>query len=829
MEDYEKLGAFYLGRPYDLKEKKSKEGILLYDSKDLSTHAVCVGMTGSGKTGLCIALLEEAAIDGIPAIIIDPKGDLGNLMLTFPDLKPEDFAPWVNEEDAQKKNLSIAEYAAQQAELWKKGLASWGQDGERIKRLRDSADFRIYTPGSNSGIPVSILKSFAAPPEAIREDSELMAERVNTTVTSLLGLLEIEADPIKSREHILISMILNASWMNGQDLDIAGLIQQIESPPMTKVGVKDIESFFPFRDRQELTMSLNNLLAAPGFSSWMEGEPLDIQQILHTAEGKPRLSIFSIAHLNDPQRMFFVSLLLNQMLGWMRTQSGTISLRALLYMDEIFGYFPPTANPPSKTPLLTLLKQGRAFGLGVVLVTQNPVDLDYKGLSNAGTWFIGRLQTERDKARMLEGLEGIAAGSGMKFERNQMEQILAGLGNRIFLLNNVHEEGTEIFETRWDMSYLRGPLTRTQIKSLMEPLKTQLAAADTPKAAAAMAGATSQAAAVSRAMMPAVEVATKPAAGNQRPALPPGIAQYFIPVRGSGSAGSSLVYHPALLGVAEIGYSDSKKIDMTENLTLLTSITAAPISVDWGQASAIDLPAEDLEESPEDSAQFAELPGTASKPRSYDSWQKDLTTWIYRNQKLELLESPSLEVVSNPGDSERDFRVRLQQRFREQRDEAAEKLRQKYAPKMAALAEKKRRAEQAVEREAEQAKGQKLQTAISFGATLLSSFMGRKAVSLTTLGRATTAARGVSRSMKEADDVGRAQESVEAINQQVADLDAQFKAETDALEKSNDVQTEQLETVSLKPKKSNISVKLLTLAWAPYWHDAQGQAVPAWE
>lgn len=827
MEDYEKLGAFYLGRPYDLKEKKAKEGILLYDSKDLLTHAVCVGMTGSGKTGLCIALLEEAAIDGIPAIIIDPKGDLTNLLLTFPDLKPEDFAPWVNEEDAQKKNLSTAAYAAQQAELWKKGLADWGQDGARIKRLRDAADFRIYTPGSNSGIPVSILKSFAAPPEAIREDGELMAERVNTTVTSLLGLLEIEADPIKSREHILISTILNTSWMNGQDLDIAGLIQQIESPPMTKVGVKDIESFFPFKDRQELAMSLNNLLAAPGFSSWMEGEPLDIQQILHTAEGKPRLSIFSIAHLNDAQRMFFVSLLLNQTLGWMRTQSGTTSLRAILYMDEIFGYFPPTANPPSKVPLLTLLKQGRAFGLGVLLVTQNPVDLDYKGLSNAGTWFIGRLQTERDKARMLEGLEGIAGGSGMKFDRNQMEQTLAGLGNRIFLLNNVHEDGAEIFETRWDMSYLRGPLTRTQIKTLMESLKANTTA--TPQTAAMAASASSTSANVSPAMSPAEGVATKPAVGGQRPALPPGVSQYFIPVRGSGSAGTSLVYHPALLGVAEIGYSDSKSIDMTQTLSLLAPMGSGPIAVDWGQASVVDLPVEDLEESPEAGAQFAELPGNASKSKSYDSWEKDLAIWIYRNQKLELMESPSLEIASNPGESERDFRVRLQQRAREQRDEAAEKLRQKYAPKMAALAEKKRRSEQTVEREAEQAKGQKLQTAISFGATLLSSFMGRKAISLTTLGRATTAARGVSRSMKEGEDVDRAQETVEAVNQQIADLDAQFKSETDSLERSNDAQTEQLETISLKPKKSNISVKLLTLAWAPYWHDAQGQAVSGWE
>ena len=823
MEDYEKLGAFYLGRPYDLKTKKAKDGILLYDSKDLVTHAVCVGMTGSGKTGLCIALLEEAAIDGIPAIIIDPKGDLSNLLLTFPDLKPEDFAPWVNEEDAQKKNLSTADYAAQQADLWKKGLADWGQDGARIKRLRDAADFRIYTPGSNAGIPVSILKSFAAPPEAIREDTELMTERVNTTVTSLLGLLEIEADPIKSREHILISMILNNAWMNGQDLDIAGLIQQIESPPMTKVGVKDTESFFPFKDRQGLSMSLNNLLAAPAFSSWMEGEPLDIQQILHTPEGKPRLSIFSIAHLNDSQRMFFVSLLLNQTLGWMRTQSGTTSLRALLYMDEIFGYFPPTANPPSKTPLLTLLKQGRAFGLGVVLVTQNPVDLDYKGLSNAGTWFIGRLQTERDKARMLEGLEGIAGGSGMKFDRNEMEQTLARLGNRIFLLNNVHEDGPEIFETRWDMSYLRGPLTRTQIKSLMEPLKGQA------MAAAASAGAAAASAGASPTMTSAAAAVVKPAGASARPSLPPGISQYFIPVRGTASGGASLNYHPSLLGIAEIGYSDSKTIDMSEHLTVLTPITAGPIPVDWGQGVVIDLPVDELEESPEASAQFAELPSGATKAKSYDSWQKDFTTWIYRNQKLELFESPSLEVASNPGESERDFRVRLQQQAREQRDETAEKLRQKYAPKIAALEEKKRRAEQAVDREAEQAKGQKMQTAISFGATLLSSFMGRKAVSISSLGRATTAVRGVGRTMKEAKDVDRAEETVEAVSQQLADLDAQFKAETEAVEKSSDPQTEQLETISLKPKKANISVKLLTLAWAPYWHDVQGQAVPAWE
>src|SRR5262245_3018099 len=471
--DFEKLGVFYLGRPYDLAAKQAQPGWLLYDSKDLVTHAVCVGMTGSGKTGLCLALLEEATIDNIPAIIIDPKGDLGNLMLTFPDLKGEDFLPWINEDDARKKGLSPVDYAAQQAELWKKGLASWQQDGERIRRFRDAAEVAIYTPGSTAGLPVSILKSFAAPAVDVRTDAEVMRERISTTATSLLGLLGIEADPIQSREHILLSNILDHTWKQGADFELAGLIQAIQQPPMSRIGVMDVDAFFPPKDRFSLAMKLNNLLASPGFQAWLEGEALDIQSLLYTSAGKPRMAIFSIAHLNDAERMFFVTLLLGQMVGWMRAQSGTTSLRALLYMDEIFGYFPPVANPPSKLPLLTLLKQARAFGLGIVLATQNPVDLDYKGLANTGTWFIGRLQTERDKARVLEGLEGASTSAGKKFDRGRMEQTLAGLGNRIFLMNNVHEDEPVVFETRWCLSYLRGPLTRTQIKMLMDSRRTE--------------------------------------------------------------------------------------------------------------------------------------------------------------------------------------------------------------------------------------------------------------------------------------------------------------------------------------------------------------------
>ncbi len=617
--DYEKLGAFYLGRPYDTKARAPQPGLVLYDSKDLVTHAVCVGMTGSGKTGLCIDLIEEAALDGVPTIAIDPKGDLTNLMLTFPGLRPEDFRPWINEEDAAKKGLSPDAYAAQQAELWKSGLASWGQDGERIKRLRDAAEFAVYTPGSNAGIPISILASFAAPPQALRDDPELLRERVGTTVTSLLALIGVDADPVKSREHVLIATLLTNAWTAGQDLDIAGLVGQVQKPPVARIGVMDLESFYPEKERQKLALALNGLLAAPGFGAWLDGVPMDPAALLRTPEGKPRVSIIAIAHLSDAERMFFVSLLLNQIVGWMRAQSGTTSLRAIVYMDEIFGFFPPVATPPSKQPLLTLIKQARAFGVGIVLATQNPVDLDYKALANAGTWLIGRLQTERDKARVLEGLEGVAAVANARFDKAQIDTMLSGLGNRVFLMNDVHEDGPRVLESRWAMSYLRGPLTREQIKILME---------------------------------------------GKRPALP----------RGG---------------------------------------TAAVAAATQGAAA-------------EDAADQA-------------------------------------------------------QGKREARDAAIEKLRREYAPKLARAEDKLRKAQQIVEREKGQSRTAQVQTAISVGATILTSLLGNKRVNSTTIGRATTAARGAGRAMQQEGDVKRATEDAASAEADINALNAELQRKIDAL------------------------------------------------
>jgi hypothetical protein len=811
-EDFEKLSVFYLGRPYDLAAKQTKPGWLLYDSKDLVTHAVCVGMTGSGKTGLCIGLLEEAAIDGIPALIIDPKGDLANLMLNFPQLRGEDFAPWVNEDDARKNGLSPTDYATQQAEMWKKGLGDWGQSNERVQKLRDAVDVVVYTPGSHAGIPVSILKSFAAPSQEILDDPEMLGERISTTVTSLLGFIGVEADPIKSREHILLSTILGHTWKAGQDLDLATLIQQIQTPPTAKIGVLELDSFYPSKERFALAMQLNNLLASPGFSAWLEGEALDVGQMLHSPGGKPRLAIFSIAHLNDAERMFFVTLLLNQTLGWVRAQSGTTSLRAILYMDEIFGYFPPVANPPSKQPLLTLLKQARAFGLGVVLTTQNPVDLDYKGLANTGTWFIGRLQTERDKARVLEGLEGAAASSGKKFDKQGMEQTLAGLGNRVFLLNNVHEDVPEIFQTRWTLSYLRGPLTRTQIKMLMDPLK---------------AGKGLWVRSEAKLPTPHLSPLTPYVS---RPMLPPDVPQHFIPVRGSQPNGSALIYQPMLLGAAQVRVSDSKAgVDVTQDVTMLAPISDGAVPVDWDRAMEAGLAVADLESAPSDSAQFGAVPSAASKAKSYETWNKDFSRWLFRNQKVDLFKSPSTKEVSNPGESERDFRVRLQQSSREARDKQTDSLRQKYAWKIAALQDRIRRAGQMVERQQAESRSSQMQAAISVGASILGAFLGRKTVSASNIGRATTAIRGAGRAIKESKDVGQAKENVSALQQQLAALESQFKTETDALAAATDPLNEKLETVSLKPTKSNIAMKLVALAWTPHWQDGKGVLTSAWK
>ena len=805
MADYEKLGVFYLGRRWDPKARKTSSELLLYDSKDLTTHGVCVGMTGSGKTGLCIGLLEEAAIDGIPALAIDPKGDLANLALTFPALSPADFLPWVDPDEAKRQGVTPAQLAEKTAATWKKGLEDWDQDGARIARFREACEVAIYTPASKAGRPLALLRAFTAPPQAVLDDEEALRARVQGAVSGLLALAGIESDPMQGREHILLSQLVQRAWSGGHDLDLAGVIQGVQRPSFDKVGVLDLESFYPAKDRAGLALALNNVLASPGAAAWAEGEPLDVQKLLWTAEGKPRIAILSIAHLSDAQRMFFVTTLLSEVLAWMRTQSGTGSLRALLYMDEIFGYFPPSAAPPSKLPMLTLLKQARAFGVGVLLATQNPVDLDYKGLANAGTWFIGRLQTERDKLRVLDGLQGAMDAASHAFDRQEMDRLLSGLGSRVFLLNDVHEDAPELFQTRWTLSYLRGPLDKEQIKLL-----------------AGGQGRSGTAAAAS------VETPSKPAAppsgSGRRPVLPAGISEAFLPATpGSGA----LSYRPAILGQARLHYVDKKAaVDSWQSTALLAAVDGT--SARWDEAS--ELPADAgtrLGHAPTEGASFDEPPAAVTNAGAWAEWKKSLAAALYQARPLKLFRCDALDELSTPGESLAEFKARLSHSGREQRDADVEALRKRWAPKLQTLQNAVQRAQKGLVDQQSQASGQTLDTMVTVGTTLLGAFLGRKTLSVTNLNRARTALRSSSRTVKERQDVGSAQQQLEAAKKQLADAEAEFQEETEKLETAAAPDALAVVEFTVPPRKSDIAVGNLLLAWTPWRAGSDGVPAPA--
>lgn len=818
MTDFETLGAFYLGKQYDLGSRTRRDDFVLCDAKDLTTHAVIIGMTGSGKTGLGVGLLEEALIDHVPVIAVDPKGDLGNLALRFPALSPSDFRPWVDPQQATNNGLTPDQFAEQQATLWRNGLAGWGQDGARIQRCIDAAEVSIYTPGSTAGRPLSLLKAFDAPPPAVQQDAEALQERVNATATSLLALLGIEADPITSREHILLANLLHHAWREGRSLDLAGLIGGIQTPPFSTVGVMPLDTVFPPKDRMALAMQLNNLLAAPGFQTWMQGEALDTASLLYTAQGKPRGSVISIAHLNDAERMFFMTLLLSDILAWVRTQPGTGSLRAILYIDELFGYMPPVANPPSKVLLLTLLKQARAYGLGVVLATQNPVDLDYRGLSNTGTWFIGRLQTERDKMRVMEGLEGVSGGQ--PFDKAAMEQTIAGLGKRVFLLHSVHEAAPVTFETRWTLSYLAGPMTRDQIRQVTATQTVNGHAATTPTSPAA-ASAADPASRSSGAMG-----VNANGLSNTAPVLPPDVPQYFItPTQDTGE----VLYTPTVLGLADVHFANARLgVAEQRRVALLTTVNDGPIAVEWDGSERVELDPSQLTRTASGTAQFGNVPAIAASARSYAAWTKTLQKWLVANEQVTLFKSAALKLTSEPGESERDFRIRLQVHAHELRDEKIAALRAKYSSKLATAVEKVRKAEQAVQREQQQASQAKMDTAISVGGAILGAIFGRGKVGAGTLGKVATASRGAGRAMQQAGDVTRAAESLEAARQQYADLEARLQEEVDALGAAYDAQQESLETTVVKAKAADVHIQLVALCWVPRTRDASGRLSDAW-
>ena len=680
---------FFLGRTVDQTTGKATSDNLYYDPADLTTHGVVTGMTGSGKTGLCIGLLEEAALQNIPAIIIDPKGDLTNLLLHFPNLLPSDFQPWVDPDAARKLGKTVDVLAAETAKSWSDGLSSWGITSDRIKALSDSVDFCIYTPGSDSGIPVSILSSLKAPALAWEGNREVLMEKISSTVSALLGLVGFEdIDPVRSREHILLTNIFQSAWSQGKDLDLSELILQTQNPPFEKLGVFPMDKFYPEKDRTELAMLLNNFLASPSFQIWMTGEGLDIASMLYTPAGKPRHAVFYIAHLTETERMFFVTLLYSSIEAWMRQQTGTTGLRALVYFDEIVGYLPPVNNPPSKQVILRLLKQARAFGVGLLLATQNPVDVDYKALSNAGTWFIGKLQTDQDKQRLLDGLEGVAGG----MDRAQFDRIISSLGKRVFLLHNVHSSAPVSMQTRWAMNYLAGPLTRVQIPALNKLVgvlsgtkrTSSVGGVEPIRASTAQGGA----AAVPAASIP-VNSPSSNGFTNTRPSVPRGIDEFFMPnnltlsesaaaarvALPSGQIATQTYYRAALIGQAQIRYLDRRYgLDEIVQKTALVLEPDRRGMVRWEDHHASPVESKDLNSRLDPQAVFASLDQPLSDVKVMGAIQKDFSDWVYQTGEIRIQTNATLKLYASPKVSVDDFKAQCKKAAESMRRDELDKL-----------------------------------------------------------------------------------------------------------------------------------------------------------
>jgi hypothetical protein len=843
---------------------------LAYDPRDLTTHAVCLGMTGSGKTGLGVALIEEAALNGIPALVVDPKGDMANLLLAFPPLSAAAFRPWVDP-GSVPDGASLDEHVERTARSWREGLAGWGIDGGRIARLKRTTEVALYTPGSDAGRQVSILQSLAAPEGGWQRDTEVLRETISNTVSALLTLIDVKSDPVTGREHNLLSTIVEHAWRAGQDIDLTELIARVQRPPFERLGVLALDVFYPEKERLALALALNGLLASPRFAAWLQGHPLRVASLLRAPDGRPQVSIFYLAHLSDVERQFFVTLLLDQVRAWLRVQEGAQHLRAILYIDELYGMMPPhPANPPTKAPLLALLKQARSQGLGLVLASQNPVDLDYKGLSNAGTWFVGKLQTANDRQRALEGLREAAPGTAAPpdaagpFGDQTLDEVIANLKPRTFLLHNVHEDGPVLFQTRHTMSYLRGPLTRRQIRQWMDIYAPRQTVAVKPPPATgqglsgdelpARAGALPSGAdrqvdrpparqGLAREESPGLvrpepersdPLRSEPAPslpwdsfGPVLPTLPAGIDQHFMPVhvplewaiRDAESEGRSivylarqLVYRPALLARATARidnntYNVLREVSVSRALPVLES----DVFIDWRDES-IPVDPRDLEDRPAQGARFAPVPAALSNERRLRSLARDFAEYVYRETALSLIQHTALKLTSRPDELASEFRLRCYQLIEQERDQELRQLERRTEEKAARLEARIRREERELEQDEREYEGRKREELISAGESVLNLLRRRRHSRMLSIA---SRRRRLTRQAK-----GEIEESIEAIN----DFDAQIQDLLDESEREKaEIQarwaerTDDMRTIQIRPRKSDIFVEAWDVVWLPYW------------
>lgn len=774
-ESYEKLGLFYMGRDIDEKSMETTEALTLLKNKNFTTHAAIIGMTGSGKTGLGIGLIEEAAMDNIPSIVIDPKGDMGDLCLADPTFSPESFAPWVKDEAVAKGEEPLA-YAKKISQEWKSGIESWGQDTQRVERFA-SVPKTIYTPGSSAGVSINILASLEAPPSEVMDESDTLASFLKSTVSSLLSLIGIEADPINSKEYIILAQIILDGWRSGRDISIEELIGSIINPPFTKVGVLPLDSYYPQADRFKFATKFNAVIASPSFSSWLEGESLDIQRLLYDEDGKAKIAIFSIAHLSDNERMFFVTLLLNKYIAWMRRQSGTTSLKSILYMDEIYGFFPPTKNPPSKEPMLLLLKQARAFGIGVVLSTQNPVDLDYKGLSNIGTWFIGRLQTSQDIDRIIDGLDGKV---GSNFDRGEIKKVLSSMPKRTFLLKSAHLDDIRLFATRWVMSYLKGPLKKGDISTLMMQQKS-LMTTDTP-----------------------LEISTDDGEYESYNALDNSIAQYYeIDPTGTNR------YRASIVANVEVSFfNQSRGIDEKEIETLELILDSSYRDIDWGLAEVVESDFMRLPTQKPNEAKLKKLPQFIYKDKRLRDSSKALSDWLYHERRLELFRNKLPKLESKPYETLGDFKVRLQDILNEKKDIEIDKLKERYSRKEQTLQDRLNRALERVEKEQSDVSSKTTDTMISAGMAVLGALFGSRS----TAKIGTTLSKG-SRILKEKGDVDRANQRVQEVQEKLDDLLDELDEKIDRLDEKYDIDSCNIENFTIKPRRGDIQIDEIAIVW----------------
>jgi hypothetical protein len=823
-------GKFYLGRIFDPQLTKTSDQALLYEPADLTTHAVVVGMTGSGKTGLCIDLLEEAALNNIPALMIDPKGDITNTLLHFPSLLPQDFQPWVNPDQARRAGKTLEQAAVDAAQQWKQGLTDWGIDQQRLLNLTNSAQFAVFTPGSDAGIPINILASLKAPSLAWESNKETLRERISGTVTALLGLVGMEdIDPVRSREHILLSNIFENAWSQGKDLDLGELILQSQSPPFPKLGVFDVNTFFPEKDRFELAMLLNNILAAPAFQVWIEGQPLDIPSLLYTSEGKPRHSVFYVAHLSDSERMFFITLLYSAVETWMRSQTGTTSLRALVYFDEIFGYLPPVANPPSKQPMLRMLKQARAFGVGQVLVTQNPVDVDYKALSNAGTWMIGKLQTDQDKQRLLDGLDSAMSGS---LDRAEYDRLISTLGKRVFLLHNVNAKGPGLFQTRWAMNYLAGPLTRTQIPDLnklagaVSRLSIIPSSEPQPTAASGQ-NAMPEPLQTFPAFTPTPTSSDMPASGfsSTRPTIPAGIAEYFLPnnltfTQAFKAAGrefpaeafsQGLIYRPVILSQASSRlYNFKYRLDIE---TYKTALVASPDRrgvVRWDNYLADQIDPSKLDQAPDPQARFAPLDTPLNDVKLMNALEKDYLDWAYRTTQVTVRANEVLKVYAGPETSEGEFRTQCANAARQAREAELKKTLAPFDTKLRAMQDKLEREQRELKQDEAELSSRKMEE-LGTGLETVAGFLG--------FGRKRSITSSITKRRMAKQAKGDVEESVDAIKDYQEQIAAIEKEKEAALQSVNDNWGDvanQITEIPIAAQKKDILLDFFGVAWMPY-------------